>query len=375
MRKPVRPAPGRSLLIATNHLQHIAGSEVVALEIAQHFQALGCRITTFANWVGKPMSALIESATGAPPITDPARIRPFTYDMVYAQHQVLGLFDYGPSSGDQPGTRIVIGRLSRRVFLESGAWLHDRFLADHVLANSALTAEHLVAMGHDGPVTSFLNAAPASFFRPFTARPPSPRRALVVTNHADPALMEAIALLRQNMSVHHVGHGGDEVTLITPEMIADADVVISIGKTVPYALVGRVPVYVYDHFGGPGYLDRINIDMAARFNFTGRCYERRLSGAQIAAEVIGHYAKGVAFARDMPQAWIDRYSLPDYLNLLLQPPLTSNAAKRQKMREHRFLIRERQMAAYMRWSYIKRQQLAEEISALKNDRVDASAGS
>lgn len=367
MRKPVRPALGRSLLIATNHLQHIAGSEVVALELAQHFQALGCKVTTFANWVGRPMSALIESVTGASPITDPVHIRPFTYDMVYAQHQVLGLFDYSPSDRDQPDTRIIIGRLARRVFLESGAWLHDRLLADHVLANSALTAEHLVAMGHDGPITSFLNAAPAGFFRPFTAKPPSPRRALVVTNHADPALMEAIGLLRQNMSVHHVGHGGDEVTLITPQMIASADVVISIGKTVPYALVSRVPVYVYDHFGGPGYLDRINVDMAARFNFTGRCCERRLSGAQIAAEIINNYAKGVAFARDMPQAWIDRYSLPHYLDLLLEPPLMSNAAKRQKMREHRFLTQERQMAAYMRWSYIKRQQLAQEISVLKND--------
>ncbi|KRB86906.1 hypothetical protein ASE00_06325 [Sphingomonas sp. Root710] len=368
MRKSVRPAGSRSLLIATNHLQHIAGSEVVALELAQHFQALGCNVTTFANWVGRPMSALIESVTGAPPITDPARIRPFAYDIVYAQHQVLGLFDYGPSDRDRSDTRIIIGRLSRRVFLESGAWLHDRLLADHVLANSALTAEHLVAMGHDGPITSFLNAAPAGFFRPFIAKPPSPRRALVVTNHADPALMEAIGLLRQNMSVHHVGHGGDEVTLITPQMIADADVVISIGKTVPYALVSRVPVYIYDHFGGPGYLDRINVDMAARFNFTGRCCGRRLSGAQIAAEIIGNYAKGVAFARDMPQAWVDRYSLPRYLDLLLEPPLMSNAAKRQRMREHRFLIQERQMAAYMRWSYIKRQQLTQEISVLKNDR-------
>lgn len=364
MNEAALSARGRSLLIATNHLQQIGGSEVVALEAAQYFTGLGCDVTVFANWIGQPMAALIEAATGSPPITDPALIRPFTYDMLYAQHQLLGLFDYRPAAVDRHGTRIILGRLSRRGYLESGGWLHDRILADHVLANSVLTAEHLAGIGHDGPITNFHNAAPAAFFRRFATRPATPGRVLVVTNHRDPSLMEAIGLLRQNITVDHIGRSGTDVALVTPEMIAGTDLVISIGKTIPYALAARVPVYVYDHFGGPGYLNADNVDAAARFNFSGRCCQRRLSGEEIAREVIGAYAKGVAFARDTAQSWIDRYYLPRYLDLLLAPPAVSNLERRRNMARNPFLVQERRLADYIRASFIHQQRLAQQIQQL-----------
>lgn len=369
-----RPSQGqpRRLLIATNHLRQLAGSEVVALETARHFAARGCAVTVFANWAAAPMAELIMTATGAPVVTDPNRIRPFSYDMAYVQHQVLGLFDYRPGADDQAATRIVAGRLSRRSFLESGGWQHDRLLVDHVLANSALTAEHLALVGYDAPTTIFHNAAPDSFFRPFTAKPATPRRILVVSNHCDPAQADAIARLRRDIVVDHVGEGGDRVTLVTPAMIAEADLVVSIGKTVPYALASHVPVYVYDHFGGPGYLDADNIDAAARFNFSGRCCERRLSGAEIAAEIVGSYAKGVAFAREPRSAWLDRFRQPPYLERLLDPPLAGNAEKRRRLMETPFIAQERMLAWHVRNNHVQRELLARQVTILEQ-RMQAMA--
>lgn len=373
MKEAALPAQGRSLLIATNHLQQIGGSEVVALEAAQYFVGLGCNVTIFTNWVGNPMAATIEAAIGIRPVTDPALIHPFTYDMLFVQHQVLGLFDYRPTAADRQASRIVLGRLARRGYLESGGWLHDRLLADLVLANSELTAEHLVGVGHEGPIINFRNAAPTSFFRPFISKPQTPHRILVVTNHSDASLMDAIGLLRQSISVRHIGRSGDEVTLITPEMISESDLVISIGKTVPYALAARVPVYVYDHFGGPGYLDAGNVETAARFNFSGKS-ARKLSGSEIAADVIDNYANGVAFARDIPQPWIDGYRLPRYLDLLLEPATISNAKRRQIMAANPFLVQERQLAYYIRASFVEHQRLAWELHRLQHQLHGLSAG-
>lgn len=355
----------RRLLIATNHLHQLAGSEVVALETARHFAARGCDITVFANWAAAPMAELIAAAAGAPVITDPNRIRPFSYDMVYVQHQVLGLFDYRPGDDDRPGTRIVAGRLSRRSFLESGGWLHDRILVDHVLANSALTAEHLARVGYDVPTTVFHNAAPHDFFRPFTEKPAAPRRMLVVSNHLDPALADAIIRLRPAVTVDHVGEAGGRVALVTPAMIAEADLVVSIGKTVPYALASHVPVYIYDHFGGPGYLDADNVDAAARYNFSGRCCERRLSGAELAAEILGSYAKGVAFAREPRQAWLDRFRQPPYLDRLFDPPLSSNVEKRRRLIKTAFIAQERMLAWYVRKNHIQSESLAFQVATLE----------
>jgi len=343
---------GRKVLVATNQFFQISGSEVVALEVVEHFSRLGCHVTFYANLIGPALAAAcFDSLEHVSVVQEPCDIRPFTFDIVYAQHQVLGLFNYAPSNDDRARTSVITGRLSRKGYLESGGWLHEKILGDHVLANSELTAEHLVAVGQPGPITNFRNAAPESFFKSPRDSTRKLKRALVVTNHGDVALLQAVDILRQTIDVDHVGRSGSEVRRITPELLAGADVVISIGKTIPYALVGRVPVYVYDHFGGPGYLDETSFDLAARFNFTGRCCGRKLTADEIASEVLNAFDNGATFAAEMPQDWLDRFYLPNYLDIFLRPSLLTNLEKRQKMQESPILVQEAMLAEYVRKTF------------------------
>jgi len=340
------------ILVATNQFFHLSGSEVVALEVVEYFAARGCHVTFYSNLTGSALASSSFKNLGRVRVVDnPADIQPFTYDMVYAQHQVLGLFNYEPSILDVYQTSIFTGRLSRKAYLESGGWLHDRILGDHVLANSELTAEHLNQIGHPGPITNFRNAAPESFFRLPVVPKRQLRRALVVTNHGDAELMKAIAILRQSIEVEHVGRSGSQVKRITPQLIASADIIVSIGKTIPYGSAGRVPVYVYDHFGGPGYLDEGNFDLAARFNFTGRCCNRKLSATDIASDVMDRFYQGVSFANDISRECLETFYLPTYLNMLAEPQTRSNAEKRQEMRDNPFLTQERMLASYVRNTY------------------------
>ena len=163
--------------------------------------------------------------------------------------------------------------------------------------------------------------------------------------------MGAADLLRSQCIVDHYGRTGDEVKRITPSRIAKSDLVISIGKTIPYALVSRIPVYVYDHFGGPGYLSSQNFEMAALYNFTGRCSNRKLSAKEIFDEVIEGYAAGVAFARDSPSSWLKKYFLPNYLCLLDRQPTMSNGDRRNIMERTPFLVQERMLAEHVRNTY------------------------
>lgn len=360
--KPWHEASRRRVLVATNHLMRLSGSETVALETARYFSSRDCEVTVYASWFGQPMHDLFAAVPNVVLCNDPDEIRPFTYDIVYAQHQVLGLFDYVPSPDDREATLIATGRLSRQSFMESGGWLHDQILVDRVLANSELTAEHLVHVGWNKPITTFYNAAPEPFFRDQSDKPARPETILVVTNHRAPSLMGAIEILRKDLTVVHVGRTGKLVTPVTPEMIFDADLVISIGKTIPYALAARTPVYVYDHFGGPGYLDADNVDRAARFNFTGRCCERILTAQEIATEVLGSYRKGVEFARNASEQWLNRYRLSQYLDLLFQPSQATNAEKRTRMAKNPFLFQERLLARHIRQSYISEQQLKRRLA-------------
>lgn len=341
----------RRALIATNQLATIGGSEVVALEWTQLLQASGFEVEVFANWLGEPMRSLFRTRAGVEPTSDPRAVRPFRHDLVYAQHQTLPLFDYAPTADDRAATRIVQGRLSRRHYLESGGWATDRLLADLVLANSALTEEHLAALGMPVPVLNFRNGAPPDFFHPFVDEPDRPENILVVSNHAEPTLVEAVGRLRRSARVRWVGRRRGKMVLVDPEMIRGQDLVIAIGKTVQYALVARVPVFVYDHLGGPGYLRPANIEAAERFSFSGRCSERKRDGRTLAEEIVGGYRAGVAFARSVPDSWLARFDLRRLVETVIAGPAGDNATRRARLAAEPMFGQEVLLARYVREEY------------------------
>lgn len=340
------------ILLATNHLQDFTGSEIVLLEFAEYFRSLGHEVRLFANWVGQPMQGEIERRLGVAVETGPSRIYPFDYDLVYMQHQVAGLFNYSLHDASKDKTTFVFGRLSRRSFLESGGWLYDRILADRILANSVLTAEHLRLTGGDLPVATFYNAAPAAFFRERSTVTGTLRTITIITNHADPVLMAAAGMLSRRFQVRHIGRSGSGQQPVTPEMVHGSDLVISIGKSVQYALAARTPVFVYDHFGGPGYLDGSNFRKAASFSFSGRCCSRKLDAHALAEEIVRDYAKGVAFANADNDAMLRTFYLPDHLDPVLNLEPMSNRERLDLMGRNLFLVQERMMAEYVRITYI-----------------------
>jgi len=332
------------VLIASNQLFHFAGSELVALEFAQHFKKRNADVVAFANIVGGPMRKQFERA-GVPVIDDPGAIKPLTFDLVYMQHHVAALFDYGPSPIDRARSLVVLGRLSPTGFLESGGWGYESAIGDLMLANSLETAASLTRQGCSLPVRVFHNAAPADFHheRPHPL-PDAPRRVIVVTNHEDGSLRAAIERMRERCDVLCVGLRFGKPRAVSRSLLQKHDLVVTIGKTVQYALASRVPVFVYDKHGGPGYLNDQNWKRAAAHNFSGRCTPVVRSASDLVAAIFDGYAQGRAFAEGMDKSKLSRFFLPRYLNSLGEP--TCNETRRRRLAS--MPSREREMADYVR---------------------------
>lgn len=336
-----------NILIATNHLALYGGSEIVCLEIAEYFKSRGHRLTVFASVAAAPMADIFGSRLGVKIVIDPREITPFRYDLAYIQHQVAGLFDYRLDAHSLEKTAFVFCKLGRRSFMESGGWRHDRVLADAYFANSELTANSLRGVGVQAPITVFHNAAPAAFFRPASATQGTLRTITLISNHNDPELMGAIDRLALDHKVQRIGLRQGRQAMVTPAIIHASDLIVSIGKSAPYALAGGVPVFVYDHYGGPGYLTHDNFDRAARFNFSGRCCERRLDAATMAREIVEGYASGRAFIGDLSAERLARYRLEPYLDAMLAIAPTSNAAKAALLAVDPMIAQERLLATYV----------------------------
>lgn len=315
-------------LLATHDLTVFAGSQMVMLEFAKLLTGRGFDVEVYASRVGPLLSTYVDLLPRVRLLDAAGTVRPFTYDVVYFQHQVAGLFDYDECENERESTRIVFGRLGRRTILESGGWHHDNALGDLTMANSLLTAERLAKTGVRHRIHTFHNAAPAEFFFTRDEYKNAPDRILVISNNRDESLRGAVDILRRSCTVQHVGTHGDGNALITPGHIRDADLVVSIGKSAQYALASRTPFFVYDHFGGPGYLDPQNFQHALRYSFTGRCCERRLTSAQIVDEILRGYREQVRFVKELDQAGLEIFKLENHFRTLLTVPVRPNAAKR-----------------------------------------------
>lgn len=285
--KPMR------VLVLTNHFSRFAGSEVVALQMAQWFAARGHAVTLGANSMGGPLK---HCAAGIALTTAVDRIALSDFDLIWCQHDLLSQFPLAAferaSQSRLPHVALV--SLSPLEPYEHVDGFLARALSADVYANSPETADELLSRNNGTiarpSVRVFHNAAPAEFWR--AERPPGAtlRSIALISNHPPPELAAALAVLQAaGVQARSIGLHGEE-KLVAPDDIAGVDAVISIGKSVVYAIAQDRPVYIYDQFGGDGWLTRENFATNLFHNFSGRPRRRRLPPEALAAELLNGYA-------------------------------------------------------------------------------------
>lgn len=232
-------------------MEKFGGSELVALELAEELHTRGHEVTIWTHVLLEPIRSHITV-----PIT---KDRPdlAQFDWIWAHHNMIA--GYGP----RPGQRIVTNHMSSYVDLEfpaDAAW-EDR-VAHRVFANSPETQTKMIQLGL-ARCEVFPNPAPAMFHVERT-----PRYGLFVSNHR-PVVLNIMAA---TLGCPNRFYGErDRFERITPEIMSGAHFVVCNGKTVQYAMRAGVPVFLFDHMGGPGWLTDVNVEKAAAFNFSGRC--------------------------------------------------------------------------------------------------------
>ena len=213
---------------------------------------------------------------------------PLDYDVIWAHHApVLTHLLFRRSLGP---CRVVFSSLSPLTPMESPPTYFEEL--PRVLAHSPYNVDYLRDLGLPAErIFYFPNFAPKAFFaRQRPVRDGGLRRIAVVSNHPPEEVRQMAATARNDgMTVDFIGQ--EERPVYVDETVLTAyDLVISIGKTVPYAFAQRVPVYCYDHFGGPGYLHADNFERARHGNFCGRSFWRKLTADELFADIQAGYA-------------------------------------------------------------------------------------
>lgn len=304
----------QSVLITQGELVNYAGSEIVTLELAEHFHSLGVKVHILANFIDRPIQPEFTKLKGLTLHTTADTIDFESLDLIWIHHQLIPPVMVSLAEAGKLKAKVIFHHMSPFHPLEfSFSARIEKELADAILFNSPETKraieEPLQSLDFTGHV--FGNPAPDSFKASTreVQHAKSLSRILIVSNHIPPEVLDAVKILKRTAKVSVKIYGGQGgFKRVTKQGLKKHDVVITIGKTVQYGLLAGVPVYCYDHFGGPGYLTKKNFELAADLNFSGRGFEKK-SAELIADELLSEYEQAKKFARYAHKNHIQKYLL------------------------------------------------------------------
>lgn len=377
LKLPERGSRMPRVLISNNHLANYGGSEMVTLELCEEFTQRGWHVDVYANHIDAPFRKEFEY------LIHKFGLRLFNpvnfandshYDLIWIHHSVL------PDS--------VIWDLATRARLPRIIWHHmspfagieSPILAD--IENSVAsvstfiskkTREFLLQFGVPVERTSiFPNPVPRAFTQdPLSDLPGSEiERVVLISNHPPAEILDAAKGLRERGIIFdHVG--SEHPSRVTPFTFQGADALITIGKSVQYALCLGIPVYVYDHFGGEGWLTEKNFETEGEYNFSGRSTERKLSGSEIEEEIRAGYKEARMFAQQMVHENRKRYGIETQLDELMSE--VSDRADNQRLLSKAMALRWATFSNMQRDNTIALQsswKLNSELDCLSNEQVE-----
>lgn len=182
-------------------------------------------------------------------------------------------------------------------------------------ANSAVTRDFVLErVGPDVDVQVLRNLAPEKWNIHGSVNVRALRRLAVVSNHVPDEVRQLESRFQAaGLSIVFIGGRGARVE-VTPESLNGFDAVITIGKTVQYCLAIGIPVFLYDYFGGAGWLSAENIARAEYFNYNGKCTGKKYSAAELFELVLSGYPCADQFSQKRV-AWArERYGISSQLN-------------------------------------------------------------
>ncbi|HEM3473077.1 glycosyltransferase [Streptococcus suis] len=307
-------------------LRGFGGAELNILELAEYLQQEGAIVEVFTYLFLEPMRSEFEKRN-IKVITDREHVFSLEdYDFIISCQNIL------PNS-------IVKSLREHHSKFPKIIFLHMAALKSHVLEQpfvfgleSRLSSGTLAISQEvvDKNLSRFFNDIP----RLFMYQNPVPvgyavnsysnnrplKKILIISNHPPSELKELQSWFdASGIIVDYAGVWSSKYELASPEMFSEYDCIIGIGKNVQYCLVLGKPIYVYDHFAGPGFLNSKNFEKAEYHNFSGRGFEdNQKSPQEIFEDIMENYDDAKKFYTENVEFFRKKYQLSNVLPQLIE---------------------------------------------------------
>lgn len=269
------------ILIATSRFQDLAGSEITVLEYAIELVKQGHEVSIASFFESERYQNECAENGIFLSVLDNVDLINRSWDIIWVFHQptFYALF----AKWNYSAKHTIFSSLSHFEPLETPPI--EIFPLDVITTNSEENYKFLLESypQYSRKAKILPNSIPRDFW--IKPAPLHSNKVVIVSNHIPKELIELIPLLEEkglDVAVYGTGYIEER---ISPEVLLNCKFCISIGKTVQYCLALKIPIFCYDHFGGPGWITEENISTAAAKNFSGRCSPNKYTATEILNEM------------------------------------------------------------------------------------------
>lgn len=274
------------ILLTNYSIVNYSGSEIDTVTIANYFLKNGYQVDIFTLRKGNPLMEKINKKIRIITPNEQEKIHE-RYDIIWSHHYPL--LDYILFTLNVKSKHITYISLSSFEPYEAlPEYANDLSLIGAITfeVKNKLIEESC----RKSKIKLFPNYATNKYFDCQTIINDNIKKICIVSNHVPEELVEFRDIaLEKNIKVDIFGIQYTP-KYIDEKVLNEYDVIISIGKTVYYAMSMGKPVYCYDNYGGYGYINRNNIKDAFKYNFSGRGFGEKKTSNQILNEIINDYS-------------------------------------------------------------------------------------
>lgn len=240
----------QTIIITNNCVKFHSGSEMITLDLCDYFVNRGCNVYLCAMEIGNPLAKHLNPKVKRIELKK-QQIPIKQADLVIGHHKNVI---------DKVMERVQCSRVIQNSLSIYGGIEDYSKKANRLFANSQET-KAIKQNGVSLPIEVFVNSCNNTYFQKEKHLNSKIKKIGIITNH-----QWYKGLKKPNIEII----GGWNAKFVNADLLLRYDVVITIGRTVQQCMCLGIPVYCYDHFGGPGYITLDNIEFNERMNFSGR---------------------------------------------------------------------------------------------------------
>jgi len=337
----------KNVLITNFGISKYSGSEINAITIAKRMKELGYKVYVAALNFSAPLynesKEYIDVCINLK--KDEFNFEEIEFDLIWAHH--FFLLDWLIFDKKVKVKKVIYSSLSGKEYFEA-APIYGNSL-NLILANSPETQAYLQEEGLKS-VQLLENYSFEEYFnRDIEIN--KLRKIAVVSNHVPEEVKIALNLLKEKgYEVEIYGEEGKQ-ELITDKVLENYDVIITIGKTVQYCMSLKIPVYVYDRFGGAGYLKMDNMEQNRKHNFSGRSYEKK-SEEELVNDIINDFPNAIKDLEQIKQYAYKNFCFEKNVDKLIEQiekmePVDLRQIREENKQYSRNLLASKNLVIYM----------------------------